>query len=331
MIGYMASWEQVKVCLHSRQSSLAENAHPPLALSTADHPDNSIMPQETTDIALHGVPPPIPLMDVLVQLSLLNKPKGSLALATSPCSRLLGHTANAWTNSRGRPWRWYGLELEMMGKYFPLEEISAIYLIDLCEPLLKVARERFAHLGFNDVQVLCQDAQEFSLPGLSDGRKVDLFTCSYSISMMPPIHAILDRINEFLDPDTCTFGVVDFYVSAASTPRDKAPAVGGDTTRQCGWLSCLFWSQWFSLDHIELHPARRDYLEYKFGTIECYNGRNNFIIPSIVRVPYYIWTSRMGLTCRHIEYHDHRSSPTVHSPTRSIANRRARRRKISSL
>ncbi|CAD6983485.1 unnamed protein product [Tilletia controversa] len=195
----------------------------------------------------------------------------------------------------GKPLVWVdlgggtGWNIEMMGKYFPLEELSAIYLIDLCEPLLKVARERFNHMGLTNVQVLCQDAQEFSLPGLDDGRKVDLFTCSYSISMMPPFYAILDRINEFLDPDTGIFGVVDFYVSAASTPREKAPAVGGDTSRHCGWLSRLFWSQWFSLDHIELHPARRDYLEYKFGTIKCYNGRNNFIIPFIVRIPYYIW------------------------------------------
>lgn len=91
--------------------------------------------------------------------------------------------------------------------------------------------------------------------------------------------------------------------------------VGGDVRRECGPLSRWFWRQWFSLDHVELHPARRgesffliragmratvgltdcllpllsDYLEYKFGTIKCYNGRNHFVIPFIVRIPFYVW------------------------------------------
>lgn len=35
--------------------------------------------------------------------------------------------------------------------------------------------------------------------------------------------------------------------------------------------------------------AELDYLEYKFGTIKCYNGRNKFIVPFIVRIPFYVW------------------------------------------
>lgn len=65
--------------------------------------------------------------------------------------------------------------------------------------------------------------------------------------------------------------------------------IGGDVRRECGWLSRWFWRTWFSLDHVELHPARRDYLEYKFGTIKCYNGRNRFVIPFLVRIPFYVW------------------------------------------
>lgn len=77
-----------------------------------------------------------------------------------------------------------GWNIEQMAEYFPLEELSQIYLIDLCEPLLAVARRRFQARGFKNVQVLCQDAQEFSLPNMKEGQKVDLFTCSYSISMV---------------------------------------------------------------------------------------------------------------------------------------------------
>jgi betaine lipid synthase len=189
-----------------------------------------------------------------------------------------------------------------MAEYFPLDQLSQIYLIDLCEPLLQVARQRFAARGLKNVQVLCQDAKEFNMPGLSPGQKVDLFTCSYSISMVslksvslsllsypvqqiPPFYAVLDRINDFLDPDTGIFGVVDFYVSDSSgSSGDKSAHIGGDSSRHCGWLSRFFWSHWFSLDHVELHPARRDYLEYRFGTIKCFNGRNNFVLPFIVRM-----------------------------------------------
>ncbi|PWZ03152.1 hypothetical protein BCV70DRAFT_197391 [Testicularia cyperi] len=195
----------------------------------------------------------------------------------------------------GKPLVWVdigggtGWNIEQMDEFFPISQLSQVYLIDLCEPLLEVARRRFAAKGFKNVQVLCQDASQFNMPGLEADQKVDLFTCSYSISMIPPFYAVLDRINEFLDPVTGVFGVVDFYVSGDSTPSSKSPWIGGDTRRQCGWLSRWFWSLWFSLDHIQLHPARRDYLEHKFGTIKCYNGRNNFIVPFIVRIPYYIW------------------------------------------
>lgn len=71
-----------------------------------------------------------------------------------------------------------------MAEYFPLDQLSAVYLVDLCEPLLEVARKRFAARGFKNVQVLCQDARDFTLPGLAEGKKVDLFTCSYSLSMV---------------------------------------------------------------------------------------------------------------------------------------------------
>lgn len=182
-----------------------------------------------------------------------------------------------------------GWNIEQMNQYFPIADFDQVYLIDLCEPLLEVARTRFARLGYQNTQVLCQNAKDFTLPGLPAEKKVDLFTCSYSISMIPPFYAVLDRINEFLDPNVGVFGVADFYVSSDESTSDQSTLVGGTVMRQCHWLNSWFWRQWFSLDHIELHPARRDYLEHKFGTIKCFNGRNHFIVPYLVRIPYYIW------------------------------------------
>ncbi|KAL1311295.1 hypothetical protein AAFC00_001478 [Neodothiora populina] len=42
----------------------------------------------------------------------------------------------------------------------------------------------------------------------------------------------------------------------------------------------------FELDRVSLDAARRDYIEYKFGTILSTNARNRFFF---FRIPYYIW------------------------------------------
>lgn len=45
----------------------------------------------------------------------------------------------------------------------------------------------------------------------------------------------------------------------------------------------------FEFDRVFLDPSRRDYLEYRFGTMKSLNGRNGFILPFIIRIPYYVW------------------------------------------
>lgn len=51
-----------------------------------------------------------------------------------------------------------------MHAFCPIETFDAVYLIDLCEPLLEVARKRFAARGWKNVHVLCQDATQFVFP-----------------------------------------------------------------------------------------------------------------------------------------------------------------------
>ncbi|KAH7886768.1 hypothetical protein F5I97DRAFT_1927075 [Phlebopus sp. FC_14] len=186
-----------------------------------------------------------------------------------------------------------GHNIELMDKYFPVSSFDAVYLIDLCEPLLEVARKRFARRGWNNVTVLCQDAPEFSLPEWTDSEpkgSVSFVTLSYSLSMIPNFYALLDRIDYVLSPENGLLSVVDFYTSGRQ-PSLHEKAIGG-TSKECGWLSRWFWQIWFDFDHVSLSPHRRDYLEYKFGTVKTYNGRNRFIVPFIVRIPYYIWLGR---------------------------------------
>ncbi|KAF8325155.1 S-adenosyl-L-methionine-dependent methyltransferase [Cantharellus anzutake] len=184
-----------------------------------------------------------------------------------------------------------GWNIETMDLYFPISSFDAVYLIDLCEPLLQMARRRFEAKGWTNIICLCQDATEFSLPEWSDGvhprGSVSFVTLSYSLSMIPSYHSLLDVVDYILDPQDGLFSVVDFY-TAGKEPSPHEKAIGGDS-KKCGWLSRWFWQIWFDFDHVDLSPGRRNYLEYRFGTIKSFNGRNGFIIPLIVRIPYYIW------------------------------------------
>jgi betaine lipid synthase len=74
-------------------------------------------------------------------------------------------------------------------EYVPISYFDAIYLIDLCEPLLEVARQRFKAKGWKNVHVLHQDASAFVLPeweaGTLDPRgSITAITLSYSLSMV---------------------------------------------------------------------------------------------------------------------------------------------------
>lgn len=51
------------------------------------------------------------------------------------------------------------------------------------------------------------------------------------------------------------------------------------------WFAKWFWECWFELDHVHLHGSRRDYLEYKMGTIKVLNARNNFLNSWFIQIP----------------------------------------------
>lgn len=162
-----------------------------------------------------------------------------------------------------------GHNIERMDKYFPISSFDAVYVIDLCESLLQVARKRCADKGWTNVTVLCQDASQFSLPEWSDGKDpkgcVSFVTLSYSLSMVRPIttlhrvnhslfiqipnyYALLDRIDYVLSPQDGLLGVADFY-TAGKQPSLHEKDIGG-TSKECGWLSRWFWQIWFDFDHV---------------------------------------------------------------------------------
>ncbi|KAI8604163.1 hypothetical protein EDD21DRAFT_397799 [Dissophora ornata] len=181
-----------------------------------------------------------------------------------------------------------GWNIEQMNNYFPINKFERVYLVDLCPSLCRIARERFQKFGWTNVVVLCEDALGSNFPGMSDPKgKVDLITMSYSLSMMDNYYAVVDHVHSMLEPKAGIIGVSDFY---ASNNVQKASSHGIEDF-QCNWWTRNFWQIWFAFDHVHLHASRREYLEHRFDVKKAINGRNHFVIPFFVQIPYYIWGS----------------------------------------
>ncbi|KAI9302372.1 hypothetical protein BJ944DRAFT_167417 [Cunninghamella echinulata] len=177
-----------------------------------------------------------------------------------------------------------GWNIEQMHQSFPIDQFEHVYLVDLTPSLCEVAKKRFEQRGWKNVTVLCQDASGFQTDTPIDGC-VQLVTMSYSLSMMDMYFPVVDRIQSLLSPEGIV-GVCDFYVSGRTIPSNGIVA---QHKRKCNWLTRYFWQMWFEFDHIHLAPGRRDYLEYKFGTIKSLNRSNHFVIPYVIQIPYYVW------------------------------------------
>ncbi|KAJ5057282.1 hypothetical protein J3E72DRAFT_377819 [Bipolaris maydis] len=203
-----------------------------------------------------------------------------------------------------------GYNVEQMNAFVPVTSFfRSVYVVDLSPSLCEMARKRFARLGWTNVKVICQDARAFRLhehepqayehkEKVSQGHTVrdldenadaggaELVTMSYSLSMIPEFYPVIDSVGSLLSPNG-VFGVVDFYIQDQVDFRGRN-YIGGAIDRHCMWLSRVFWREWFAIDRISLGPARRDYLEFKHGTILSMNARNNFFNTGI-KLPYYIW------------------------------------------
>jgi betaine lipid synthase len=195
-----------------------------------------------------------------------------------------------------------------MGAFLPVNEyFRAVYLVDLSPSLCDIAKARFARLGWNNVHVICQDARYFSLEqhelSASEASSVipkrkdsynsnnaevragaDLLTMSYALSMIPEFYPVVDSLSTLLHANG-VIGVIDFYVQSQVDYRNRN-YTGGIIDRHCSFWSRTFWRSWFDVDRVSLEGARRDYLEYRFGTRLSVNARNHILG---VRIPYYIW------------------------------------------
>ncbi|KAF7548979.1 hypothetical protein G7046_g8491 [Stylonectria norvegica] len=214
-----------------------------------------------------------------------------------------GKTKRVWVDIGGGT----GFNIEAMSANVNVPEFfSSVYLVDFSPSLCEVAMKRFERLGWKNVKVVCEDARKFRLEDYESGMVVnsvpprspalsyfakprpdfggaDLITLSYSLSMIPDYYSVVDSVTSLLSPQGI-LGVVDFYVQN-KTDFAFRNYTGGLVDRHVNFFSRNFWRSWFDLDRVGLEPSRRDYLEYKFGTLLNVNTRNH----GLGSIPFYIW------------------------------------------
>ncbi|ABN67370.2 predicted protein [Scheffersomyces stipitis CBS 6054] len=174
-----------------------------------------------------------------------------------------------------------GSNIEYMDQFCSISEnFKAVYLVDLSPSLCEVARARFAARNWKNVKVIVADACDFEI----DYKTADLITFSYSLSMIPTFNAAIDNAVTKLDKQGI-IAAVDFGIQSFDTSMGRINTVGGLVNRNIPWVLRNFWRIWFEADKVFLDSSRRNYLEYKFGTIKSLNTYNK----KLGKIPYYIW------------------------------------------
>ena len=169
-----------------------------------------------------------------------------------------------------------GANLEPIGG--AMHRAAKVYLVDLCDSLLAVARNRCEARGWANVEAVHADATLFRP---AEGC-ADVVTFSYSLTMIPDWYAAIDNAAAMLRPGG-TIGVTDFFVAR------KFPAEG---RVRHAWSTRAFWPVWFASDNVFLSPDHVPYLQRRFETVRLEEHRAKVPYMPLVRVPYYTFVGR---------------------------------------
>jgi S-adenosylmethionine-diacylgycerolhomoserine-N-methlytransferase len=169
-----------------------------------------------------------------------------------------------------------GANLEHFGP--EIDKLAKVYVVDLSESLLDVARERIREVGWTNVEACRADATSFRPP---EGP-ADVVTFSYSLTMIPDWFAAIENARAILKPGGL-IGVVDFYVSR------KYPAPGHARHR---WHTRTFWPVWFNTDNVFPSPDHVPFLHRHFDPVHFGEHRGKVPYIPLSRMPYYTFVGR---------------------------------------
>ena len=230
-----------------------------------------------------------------------------------------------------------GANLEMMGDEAVMS-FAKVYIVDLCGPLLEMARKRCEEHGWHNVEVVEADATTWE-PEEGFGQ-VDLVTFSYSLTMIPdwcahatarPQHPPVSQSwtthappRARSDPNTrprprrygaidhattllCEgglLGVADFYVARKHPPAEMAANT---------WLQRTFWPAWFAMDDVRLNPDHLPYIQSKFDQVQL--DENAAMVPYIgyvlPKVPVYRFLGTVKKTTARLPSEPYFSLPAL--------------------
>jgi S-adenosylmethionine-diacylgycerolhomoserine-N-methlytransferase len=159
-----------------------------------------------------------------------------------------------------------------------LSLFKKIYIVDLCEPLLQIARQRIDRLNLKNVELVCCPASEFKTE-----EPVDLATFSYSLTMIPDWLPTIDNCKKLMAPDGI-IGVVDFFVPGKYAEAERMKA---------SWFTRNFWPAWFDDQNVFISSYQLAYLEHKFSRLSLFEAATPlpYFLPNL-KVPYFGFIGR---------------------------------------
>jgi S-adenosylmethionine-diacylgycerolhomoserine-N-methlytransferase len=156
-----------------------------------------------------------------------------------------------------------------------LAGLGRLDLVDLCTPLLDIARARFA--GAPQVHANLADAATWRAEAPADA-----VIFSYSLSMMPDWRSVLANALAQLKPGG-VLAMVDFCTLPAAPPAPLRPL-----SRWSRW----FWPRWFAHDGVWLRPEILPALLASGPTAALEQSLAALPYLPFVRAPWFFWIGR---------------------------------------
>jgi S-adenosylmethionine-diacylgycerolhomoserine-N-methlytransferase len=149
-------------------------------------------------------------------------------------------------------------------------QFASIELVDVCAPLLDIARARFATHG--NVRLIEASAETYQ-----PAQPVDCVYFCYSLSMMLDWAGAVRNAMRMLKPGG-HIGVVDFYLPGG---KDRLPQ-----------FRETFWRRWFLRDGVCLSDQVLPYLQWQSSTLYVSEGRARLPYLPAAHAPYFMFVGQ---------------------------------------
>lgn len=171
-----------------------------------------------------------------------------------------------------------GANLDFFGP--AIDRCREVHLVDLCSPLLAIARQRAASRPA--VRVIEADAVTYR-----PGCPVDVVVLSYALTMIPDWFRAVDNALAMLAPGG-RIAVADFHVSRREPPAGL---------RRQSVFTRHFWPLWFGHDGVRPNPDHLPYLMARFDTSVLVEQAGAIPGLPFLRMPYYVFIGRKPRPC----------------------------------